>query len=329
MRRLAWPILLINADLCPKTQPALGWRVGNADTIESLARGLKPKHIEALGWTEEPQILSIAPKSPAEEAGLKPGERVIGIDGTSVDDMAKLGEAIAKRLDNVEPEETIMVNVQRDGEELAFEVAPQRACAVRVVSSSSGAINATARFKTLTVYAGLVRALPEDNDLSFVIAHELAHIAGQHPRKVTRNSAASGAVIWGPPLMALATAADWLTSYPADKLGAKTPPFTTASTRAIASTVKSVDFEREADYVGLYMLVRAGGHMEGLDNVFQVFANVSPRTTWLKVTHPMVPERLVHLEQAVAEIEAKQSNGEPLVPEGWAVHDHETAPETE
>ncbi|MEM1410255.1 MAG: hypothetical protein AAGG79_05865, partial [Pseudomonadota bacterium] len=76
-------------------------------------------------------------------------------------------------------------------------------------------------------------------------------------------------------------------------------------------------FEREADYVGLYMHVRAGGVTDDLPAVFQMFSNLSARQTWLEVTHPVTPERQLRLMAAAKEINAKQSAGDPLLPEGW------------
>jgi len=319
VRRLAWPLLVANADLCPKTRPSMGWRVGDANTVKGLAKGLKSQHVAALGWTDAPQILSVAPGSPAAAAGLQPGDQVVVAMGEHVEDLASLGESLGEVLEDWERGQRLAISVDRDGEIIDADIEPVETCAVRIVSSASGSINASAAFKTMTVYAGLIRALPDDNDLAFVLAHELAHMAGQHPRKVTRNSIVSGSVLWGPPALFLANGFDWLTSYPAKKLGSQSPPLTTATMRALGSTVKSVDFEREADYVGLYMHVRAGGSAEGLANVFQTFANVSPRTTWLKVTHPVVPERLLHLEQTADEIAAKLGQGDELIPEGWSI----------
>lgn len=320
--RLAWPILTENAELCRDTAPRLGWRIGDADTIRGLADGLKKRQIEALGYDERPRVLSVAPGSPAAAAGIEPGDQILSVGSDEeAKDLRGLGEQLDKALDDDREDRPIAVRYRRDGQVLGAEVEAQDACAVRVVSSGSGAINASASFATMRVYAGLIRALPEDNDLAFVIAHELAHIAGRHPRKVIRNGIVSGAFVWGPPALILADVTDRLISRPAEALGSEAPPASTAVTRLAAASVGSVSFEEEADYVGLYMHMRAGGSPEGLENVFELFARVSPRTSWLKVTHPTVPERLLRLEATEAEIDAKLEAGDPLQPEGWTIAD--------
>ncbi|MEM9838171.1 MAG: M48 family metallopeptidase [Pseudomonadota bacterium] len=321
VRRLAFPILEENAELCHKTGPLMGWRIGDAETVQSLAKGLKKHHVTALGWDETPRLLSIAPGSPAEAAGLQVGDRLIGLAESQdeAETLRDLGKMLGKALQDWEDGDTITVAASRDGERFETELTPVEACKVRVVSSASNSINAHATTNTIAMYAGLLRVFPDDNDVAFVIAHELAHVSQRHVRKGIRNSFATGVVLWGPPSYLLAGAFDWLTEWPAEKLGAQSPPLTTLVAQAASSSVGSVGFEREADYIGLYMHVRAGRSPDGLENVFETFGTVSPRTSWLKVSHPVVPERLLHLQQTAEEIRAKQAAGEPLIPEGLTV----------
>lgn len=322
VRRLAWPIVSENAELCPRTGPKLGWRIGDDETVQRLAKGLKKRQVTALGWTDQPRLLSVAPGSPADQAGLKPGDHILGIAGEEDSKSLKqLGKSLSKALEDWEDRTSLTIAARRGGDRFEAEVTPVRACDVRIISSASRSLNAHASFSEMVIYAGLLRAFPEDNDVAFVIAHELAHITGRHARKGTRNGIVTGAVLWAPPSLILAGAFDWLTAWPAEKLGAQAPPLSTAVTQAAAASVNSVAFEREADYVGLYMHVRAGGSLDGLENVFETFGKVGPRTSWLKVSHPIVPERLVHLQQTSEELRAKQANGAPLIPEGLTVEE--------
>ena len=323
VRRLAWPILTSNTELCRKTAPRIGWRIGDAATVTQLASGLRESDVRALGWGEAPRVLSVAPGSPADAAGIAAGDRIIAVAGDPLteDDLRATVKSLTAALAEREPEESLEVTISRDGSSATFTVIPEPACDVRIVSSARGAVNASASFTTLTINAGLVRALADDNQLAFVIAHELAHVAGRHPRKVIRNMAATGTALWAPPALLAAGLVDWLTAYPAKRLGSKAPPLSTAVTRAAAGAVRSTSFEAEADYVGLYMHVRAGGEVDGLAGVFQVFADRSPRSSWLRVTHPTVPERKLRLARTAEEIAAKQAAGLPLIPEGWEAGD--------
>ncbi|GGY41943.1 hypothetical protein GCM10007148_08210 [Parvularcula lutaonensis] len=314
--RLAWPILTANAELCTKTAPALGMRLGDAKTIGVLAEGLRKEQVEALGYDETVRVLSIAPGGPAANAGLRPGDVVTAVGAENVEGLRETGEALDKVLGKQDPA-PVTLSIARGAEMFEATLEPVEACDVRVVSSPKNAINAKASFKTMTVYAGLLRAVEDDNALSFIIAHELAHVAGRHPRKVIRNAGVTGTVLWAPPLVIAGQVLDIVARPVAKGLGAEAAPFTTLTTRAAAGAVRSADFEREADYVGLYMLARAGGAPEGVGDVFQLFANVSPLSSWILVSHPTVPERQLRLDLAAAEISRKRKAGAPLLPEGW------------
>ena len=73
-------------------------------------------------------------------------------------------------------------------------------------------------------------------------------------------------------------------------------------------------FESEADYVGLYYLVRAGYNPEGTEKLWQRMALIGPRSVGRAKTHPTHPDRYLRLAAAREEIAAKQAAGEPLVP---------------
>lgn len=73
-------------------------------------------------------------------------------------------------------------------------------------------------------------------------------------------------------------------------------------------------FESEADYVGLYYLVRAGYNPEGTEDLWQRMALIGPRSVGRAKTHPTFPDRYLRLAAARKEIAAKQAAGVPLVP---------------
>lgn len=73
-------------------------------------------------------------------------------------------------------------------------------------------------------------------------------------------------------------------------------------------------FESEADYVGLYYLVRAGYNPEGTEDLWQRMALIGPRSVGRAKTHPTYPDRYLRLAAARQEIASKQAAGEALVP---------------
>jgi predicted Zn-dependent protease len=77
----------------------------------------------------------------------------------------------------------------------------------------------------------------------------------------------------------------------------------------------SQDFESEADYVGLYVVARAGMPIDNAPRFWRrMGSQVAPGAISHGTTHPPTAQRFVALEAAVAEIKAKQAAGQPLLP---------------
>ena len=73
-------------------------------------------------------------------------------------------------------------------------------------------------------------------------------------------------------------------------------------------------FESEADYVGLYYMVRAGYSSHGVETFWQRLAKVSPKGINRAKTHPTFPDRYLRIRAARDEILAKQKTGDALMP---------------
>lgn len=73
-------------------------------------------------------------------------------------------------------------------------------------------------------------------------------------------------------------------------------------------------FESEADYVGLYYMVRAGYTPEGVEDFWRRLALVNPKSVARAKTHPTYPDRYLSIAATRAEIKEKQANGTPILP---------------
>ncbi len=73
-------------------------------------------------------------------------------------------------------------------------------------------------------------------------------------------------------------------------------------------------FESEADYVGLYYMVRAGYSPRGVEGFWQRLSSVAPKSIHLAKTHPTFPERYLRIRAAQDEIARKQNTGATLLP---------------
>ncbi len=76
----------------------------------------------------------------------------------------------------------------------------------------------------------------------------------------------------------------------------------------------SQDFEAEADYVGLYVMARAGYDFHDAVTVWRRMAVNSPGAITMASDHPATSERFVALQAAIQEIDAKVAQGQKLLP---------------
>lgn len=64
------------------------------------------------------QVVRVAPSSPADDAGLAPGDVITAVDDDEVDDAA----ALTRRIRSQDPADEVTVEYQRDGEEVSAEI---------------------------------------------------------------------------------------------------------------------------------------------------------------------------------------------------------------
>lgn len=231
-------------------------------------------------------VMSVAPKSPAESAGIQPGDRIVGLNGS---DMSSLtGPAALKQLqDALKPGDSIKLDLDRGGNILEKPVTPVPIADYQVKVAFSAEINALATGSTIEVNRGMIEFCRNDAELAFIVAHELAHNALKHHRKVVLNYLAGTAID-------LALIAAHIPSVNAVGLFYGFEP--------------STEFEAEADYVALILMDEAGFDLEAVRNIWRRFALLAPErkskrpTIW---THPDPAERHVRLSAAIDLIKAQ------------------------
>jgi Zn-dependent protease with chaperone function len=314
---LSWPLLKANKDLCgAKIQRSFGWRLLDADIAVPFIQGLRAQDIKAAGFTDEARVVLVIAGSPAEKAGLQTGDRLVSIDVHKLEPtigVKKIGVLLIKILKQHKSGFVIPIEIRRTDQRHTINMAPETICRFPVVLSRAGAVNASTNGKTITLNQGLLRSEPDMRKIQFVIAHELAHAILRHPQKSIRNSVISGGVILG----AVAGTAGWIADQGANIIGKKpTVPYHVHGA-ALAVYPWGKDFEREADYVGLYLLARSDVDLTGVEDLFATFARESPTGTWLGLTHPESANRKLAALATISEIKAKKLAGKPLLPEGW------------
>ena len=83
---------------------------------------------------------------------------------------------------------------------------------------------------------------------------------------------------------------------------------------SVGATRYTRPFETEADYVGLYYMVRAGYNPEGVEEFWRRLAVTNPKYVARDKTHPRYPNRYLTIAATRAEIKSKQAAWQPLIP---------------
>ncbi len=295
---VAFHIAAANREFCKTVSPQIGI---DAATAHNLPRKYQSYAGEALNisWTE-PTALAVASGSPAALAGIKPGDRILTLGNEPVPakhSVAWIGDWLKQH--GAQP---VQIMVRRDGVDTLRTVQPVMACAIPVRLVTTGTANAYTDYRKIVIQSGVLRLARNDADLAVIIGHELAHVTMGHYGKRLQNALAGelgGAVIDGGLLLGGIYSGRTFSKH-----------FARAGAMAF-----SVEFEREADYVGAYYAARAGYDLAGSENIWRAMSLESPNSIQLARTHPGTPARFVQLRKAAAEIADKKRRHLPLVPE--------------
>lgn len=311
IRRLARttePMLIANAELCPRRARSLGFSVISDFDLPVELRNVAYARMKL---NSDAQVLNVVPGTEAWDKGLRTGDTIVLLNGKLVRNAADW----RARLRKVKGD-TASIGFMRDGRSFEITVTPVPICNYRLVykwryEASDGrdenayrAINAWATGSAIYVTQGMID-FADDEELALVMGHELAHNIMHHIRKKRTNTmiiditsnivdTVTGSVGLGEPANALL--------------------------QYLETKKWSPRFEKEADYVGLYLLARAGGNIDGaaaLERRLGVSGgpdNILHTNPIYPHTHPMSAERAAIQARTVAEIHAKQRQGLDLMP---------------
>ena len=235
----------------------------------------------------------VHPDLPAGRMGLQAGDRILSVNGISTEGMSikEVGSIIknsSKRLS---------LTVRRDTHIEEFELLPDSVCNYDIRLVVHDAVNAFADGKNVTITTGMIRFAESDQELALVLGHEIAHNVLGHVLKTQGN-------------ILVGTLFDIL-------IESTTGVSTEGLFAELGAEMYSQEFEAEADYMGLYIVARAGYEIKDAHYFWRRMAVEHPASikTNFSATHPSTPQRFIALENTIKEIEEKKKRGAPLVPE--------------
>lgn len=330
---VGYPLLRAATAMCGPDATTTGEGLRFA-TLESFSKDYKPA-ARALGFSDTVMVVGVAKGSAGDRAGIVVGDRLVTVGndpapvGTNAlvflnDELHRARNSDApltlavrhaglRSIDALGDSSSVAQSsgpadsaalTRRDSSAAAvvsMTVGADTLCNYQLVAGTSDALNAWADGENVFVTSAMLR-FTNDDELGVVLAHEIAHDAMKHIQAKKKNAR------WGAVFGALLDVA-------AATQGVNTGGGFSNSMASFAAMKFSQEFELEADYVGLYILARAGRPFAGAPDLWRRMATESPASIKFASSHPTTAERFVRLEKAVAEIQAKQAAGQPLMPE--------------
>jgi len=291
---LTAPLLIGNADLCEsRTRYVVFMRVHNLEDY----RGRKRDTMESVYELDERiRVTLVGREGPAHIAGLRENDVILAVNDIETP-RGMAATAFFKVHVNplVEAGKPIKFSLLRKAEKITAIVQPVMACDYPVRLVANGDVNAYATGTSITINTGLMSAFPSDDILGVVVAHELAHNLMGHAEKKRLEI--------------------WKDLYIMELLNEATGTNAGTMYANFSYLNSSVDFEYEADYVGLYLAARAGLAYDLAPEFLRKLAMDSPGAINRNTTHPKYAARYVAQEAAIAEIRKKTALGQPLIPE--------------
>ena len=301
VENVAFQLRVANVEFCNKKQVTA--QIGlYAVTPQSLPRHFRSFASEALDLTwVRPTVISVADNSPAANAGIRDHDEIIALDGELIPVKQTAGWMGGwLKANGVKP---VRVDLRRDGVDQTVTVTPVMACSVPVTYVINDEANAASGEKGIFINSGIVALAKTDAQLAEVIGHEMAHTNLGHLNKQAVNMYVGFAT-------GLAVDAGVMVG------GIPTGGFFSREFAKSGARAYSVQFEREADYVGAYYVARAGYDLTGVEEFWWAMGQQSdPNSLRFAKTHPLAPVRFLQMRAVAAEIAEKRGKHQPLVPE--------------
>ena len=301
VKSIGYRINSLNADICNKTDFNSGITYANENVIGLKIAKFFPSKLN-LG--SKVSIINIVENSPADKAGLTVGDIILELEGFTFPEGKNALKKISKHFKDFEEKEIKKIKIDRNGEILRFDINQSKICNYPIIFTQDKIVNAYADGKSIIMTQGMVDYAKDDNEIALVIAHELAHNDRGHLDAKKKNTLIMGSIGFILDLMTI--------YYSGGTAGGDAQ--NTEMWSKIGSEAYSVEFEKDADYGGVYYAYRAGYDISNVKNFWERIGSENPKQIAISSTHPATAERYLQIEKTVEEINKKKSDGLALIP---------------
>ncbi len=296
LQALAWKLRTQSLKLCPDHQSrAIG--MGYKDT-SSLKPADKEVYSKVYGSHLGIIVSHVVPDSPAHISGLQKGDIILSVNGQDIPEKKaiKVFDKAYVDVAKFDSNMNVQLGVMRSNEQIELEIEPVNTCSFPAVLLKDDILNASADGDSVYITTGMYRFAETDEELLTVLAHEFAHNSEGHIQKQTGN---------------------FLLGSILDIIAAGYGVDTQSVFGKMTAGLYSQDFEREADYVGMYYLVNSGIDTSIVKSFWRRMAIEHPDgiQEHYNGSHPSTAERWTNLSAAHEEIQSKLLNESELLPE--------------
>jgi len=293
LQNIGWPILTAGIPLCIDRKR---WGIGAFYANKyDFPQDLQDTAVSILNSSDVLRVLAVALNSPAAAAGLEKGDVIISVNDKNIpvgkDASKKVSELLKKEFENGKEADFI---ISKEGVRETMKIRPVEICDYPLALVNQDEVNAFADGNNIFVNTGMMDFARTDQELSLVLAHELSHNAMRHIDAQKTNFFIG---LLFDILVTGVTGVD-------------------VGIRNVAAMAYSKEFEAEADYVGLYIMARAGIPLENSPDFWRRMSTNKPDAInkSFGATHPTTPERFVAMEDTIKEINQKIAGNTDLMP---------------
>lgn len=287
-----------NVDLCgTRYVPSFGFRLWSLEDFDGANR---PVAAAAFGLGDKLQVYAVADDQPAAQAGIRPGDVLAEIEGKDLASGSAGRTQFAERVtEGLLKRGSVRFVFERAGKRHKVRLNALKSCPFAVTLAVGDEPNAATDGTSVYVTNGMLDFAPQDRDLAVVLGHEIAHAIAGHPQAMAPKTETGGRGIVG---NVIDSAAD---------IGSAAY----SAVSGISSARRnSIQFEIEADYVGLYLAARAGYDVSNAADIWRRLEAKYPSAADGGWTHPSSEQRYDAMRRTAEEISAKRADDRPLVP---------------
>jgi hypothetical protein len=180
LTHVGYEIGVIAAALCPTINAGTG--IG-LDDLRAYSLEDRRSIAALLGMTDAPQIAAVAPGSPADIAGVKPGDDVLAINDIGIVQLRSTSANASLFADELEQRiaatpigTSIKLSLSRNGRIFEVLVTPRSVCGTRFVIKTGGGISAFSDGTNVAISSKLIEFASNDDELALIAGHEVGHV---------------------------------------------------------------------------------------------------------------------------------------------------------